>query len=442
MKLKIKIRILLLVLLISSAILLAGCISLVHAQEPTPTTETTPQGPTGDELPQDGEGFFDLLSTVINEFSVFEENASLSSNDLLRAGIAILVFLLAYFFGGRITLRVLRQLAKRTPTDYDDGLVEALKNQIRLLIIILGYQVATLLFFNLSEALKEILGTINFYLYWYLFTIALWKAIDYSGDWYFDKLKNEKGRDDDLITKMRPLVIRVGHAALIIISASMLLASWGVSLLAIMAALGISGFALSLALKDTITNIISGLVLMISRPFEIGDRIEITEMDLWADVTDIGVRSTTVLTRDNRMVIVPNSLVVDNSVVNYSRPDPSYRLQADVGIGAGMDIESVVKLIHEAVRSVEGVMPEKSVDVLFIEFGDSSNTFRIRWWVESYTDKRRVTHQVLTTIQKAADKYKIDMPIPAYAVDNQISINPEEFDQLNKKRPDPDKPEE
>ncbi len=212
----------------------------------------------------------------------------------------------------------------------------------------------------------------------------------------------------------------------------MLLASWGVSIIAITAALGISGFALSLALKDTITNIISGLVLMISRPFEIGDRIEITEIGVWADVIEIGVRSTTVVTRDNRMVIVPNSVVVDNSVVNYSRPDPSYRLQADLGIGSGVDIESVVKEIQEAARGVEGVMADKPVDVLFIGFGDSSNTFRVRWWLESYKDKRRVTHQVLSAIQAAADKYQIDMPLPTYAVENQITIKPEKLDQLSK----------
>ncbi|MCK4724213.1 MAG: mechanosensitive ion channel, partial [Anaerolineales bacterium] len=128
-------------------------------------------------------------------------------------------------------------------------------------------------------------------------------------------------------------------------------------------------------------------------------------------------------TRDNRLVIIPNSAVVDNQVINYSQPDPTYRLQTDIGIGSGENIGDVVRILTEAVQQVEGVLPEKSVDILFTGFGDSSNTFRVRWWVASYADKRSVTHKVCRAIQEAATKEGIDMPYTTYKLDNQVNIH-------------------
>jgi small-conductance mechanosensitive channel len=129
--------------------------------------------------------------------------------------------------------------------------------------------------------------------------------------------------------------------------------------------------------------------------------------------------------------MIPNTSIVDANVVNYSLPDPTYRLQTDIGIGAGENIPDVVRSLTEAVRAVDGVLADKAVDVLFTGFGDSSNTFRVRWWVPSYADKRRVTHRVCSAIQAVATKEGIDMPYPTYAVDNQLEISAEDAERLS-----------
>jgi MscS family membrane protein len=139
-----------------------------------------------------------------------------------------------------------------------------------------------------------------------------------------------------------------------------------------------------------------------------------------------------VKTRDNRLVEIPNSLIVDQPVINYSRPDPSYRLQTDIGIGTGMDIPKVVQILRDAVQEVDGVMKDKGVDVLFIDFGDSSNTFRVRWWVTSYTEKRSVSHAVNTAIQEVATKEGIDMPDTTIALDNRLKFSEDDIDKIIK----------
>jgi small-conductance mechanosensitive channel len=147
-------------------------------------------------------------------------------------------------------------------------------------------------------------------------------------------------------------------------------------------------------------------------------------------VVNIGIRSTQVQTRDNRLVIVPNTAVVDSAVVNYSLPDSTYRLQSDIGIGTGMDISKVQGLIRETVRQLDGILPDKPVDVWFTEFGDSSNTMRVRWWVASYAEKRRSTDSVNAAIQELANREGIDLPNPTYSLENKVTLNEEEVQRI------------
>ena len=175
-------------------------------------------------------------------------------------------------------------------------------------------------------------------------------------------------------------------------------------------------------------DIIAGITILIDRPFRIGDRIEIGALDTWGDVVTIGLRSTRVRTRDNRMVIVPNSSIVENEVVNYTFPDPRYRIQTHVGIAYGTDIEAVRQLIVDAVRQVEDVLEDKPVDALYNEMGDSDMIFRVRWWIESYTDSRRVLDQVHTRLQDVLDANGIEMPYPTAS--RLVALEPESVGEL------------
>jgi small-conductance mechanosensitive channel len=185
---------------------------------------------------------------------------------------------------------------------------------------------------------------------------------------------------------------------------------------ALTAALGLGGFAFSLAARDTIADAIAGFIILVDRPFRIGDRIEIQGVGTWGDVTDIGLRTTRIRTRDNRMVIVPNSVIGANQVINYTYPDPRYRIETQVGIGYGTDIERARQVIADAVRGVEGVIPDKPVDALYAEMGDSAMIFRVRWWIESYADTRRVEDRVHTALQHALDEAGIESPFPTQSV--------------------------
>ena len=116
------------------------------------------------------------------------------------------------------------------------------------------------------------------------------------------------------------------------------------------------------------------------------------------------------------MVIVPNSVISKSLVVNHSYPNSLYRLQNNVGVAYGTDIEKVRQVIIEAVKTVEGVLTDHPVDALFLEFGDSALIFRVRWWLDSYVDTRRMFDHVNTAIYKALNEADIEIPFPQRVV--------------------------
>jgi len=116
------------------------------------------------------------------------------------------------------------------------------------------------------------------------------------------------------------------------------------------------------------------------------------------------------------MVIVPNSVISKNQIVNYTFPDPRYRVQIEIGVEYGVKLPLVRKIITETIRGVDGVILEKPVDVLFLEFGDPALILRVRWWINSYLDTRRMFDKVNEAIYDALNEAKIDLPPKMYDV--------------------------
>jgi MscS family membrane protein len=170
--------------------------------------------------------------------------------------------------------------------------------------------------------------------------------------------------------------------------------------------------AIALAAQASLADLINGFLIMIDQPYRVGDRIEVLDLDTWGDVVDIGLRSTRVRTRDNRMVIVPNSVIGKSLVVNYSYPDTKYRIQIHVGVAYGTDVELARTTIIDTVQKVEGVLDTQPVEALFLEFGDSAMIFRVRWWIESYGETRRRFDRVNTQIYSALDAAGVELPPP------------------------------
>jgi small-conductance mechanosensitive channel len=285
-------------------------------------------------------------------------------------------------------------------------------------VIILRFAVTDRLTF-LGEKFNQILRDLFFILTLSLILWILWRVIDFSTDKYSDRQAKAGREEFEPVIKMvsKFVQILVGTAGVTI-----LLSYFGVNVSTLTAALGIGGLAISLAAQDTVSDAIAGVILLVDQPFRLGDRIEIQDVGTWGAGTEIGLRTTRIRTRDNRMVIVPNSILSHNQIINYTYPDPRYRIQTHVYIPFGEDVERIRHLLIDAVKQVDGVLLDKPVDALFINMTEGPIKFRLRWWIESYVDTRRMFDRVHTAIKHSLDQAGINSP--KAADDINLSIDP------------------
>jgi small-conductance mechanosensitive channel len=348
----------------------------------------------------------------------------LSVVDWINLGISALIGLAGFLLGTLLIAVILPRVARRMQDQAVQAILEATGPGLRWLIVCLSLYYATLRLTFVQAAIKAVLGTAYFGLAVVITFYIIWKLIDLGEVWYREQAA-EEGREEQL----SPLIVLLGRLVrivFVITGVSILLSELGINVTAFAAVLGVVGLAVSLAARDTIADAIAGFLILADRPFRIGDRIEIQSVDTWGDVVEIGLRTTRIRTRDNRMVIMPNGTIGKNQVINYTYPDPRYRIQTHVGVAYGTDIETARRVITEAVRTVDDVLPDRPVDVLYHEMGDWAMVFRVRWWIKSYADALRMTDQVHIALQEALDAAGIDCPYPT----SRVRVNVDELSSL------------
>ncbi len=351
-------------------------------------------------------------SQGLQEVTIFR----ISVEDWLNLGYSILLILIIGFIISRLFYLVLEKIVASTKNEYAEDFVSRIRRQIYVIMITIGFQVGTVRLYLIEAITKIRISQLYTLIYIITGTVILWRLVDVLVKWYQNEVEPKRS-DPHQADTILILLHRIARVLLITISMIMLLSLYNINVTALIAALGVGGLAISLAAQDTLSNVISGIMIMLDQPFRVGDRIEIPKMNTWGDVVDIGLRSTRIRTRDNRLVIVPNNTISTDQVINYTYPDPTYRIQFEIGVGYGQDIEKVRQIIVDAVRQVEGILPYKPVDALYVSMAESAMIFRVRWWIESYRDTRHMFDRVNTALHRAFDEAGIVLAV------NTIDIN-------------------
>jgi MscS family membrane protein len=367
-------------------------------------------------LPEATPGMVEQKLTDVVEDAGLAEGwfAELAVGPLVNLGLVVLFVVAGYYTGIWLLNLVQRKVLGKLAPEVGEKLDQAIGAQLRWLILIGVLYIATLQLRVPGDVIKRAVLDILFLAGAFLVFLVLWRTLDVMVNAYDHSLA-DSARQAELEPALQ-LLTRLAHMLLVILVVTITLGHFGINVAALAAAVGLVGLALSLAAKDTIADAIAGMIILFDKPFRVGDRIEIETANTWGDVTEIGLRSTRILTRDNRLIIVPNSIIGANQIINYSYPDPFYRIQLHVGIAYGTDIEQVRALIVATVKEVDGVYPEKGVDALYIEMGDSAMIFRVRWWIETYADTRRMVDKVNTALQHAFDEQGIICPYPTQSI--------------------------
>ena len=178
--------------------------------------------------------------------------------------------------------------------------------------------------------------------------------------------------------------------------------------------LGIGGVAIAFAFKDIFQNLLAGILILLRRPFHVGD--EITTGEFTGTVESIEARATFIRTYDGRRVIIPNGDVYAKPVTVISAYD-MLRSEYDVGIGYGDDLAKAKAIALDAMKHVDGVLADPAPDVLVWELGESSKNIRIRWWTKpARGDVLRIRDAVLKEVAEAIAAAGMDLPFPTQVV--------------------------
>ena len=343
-------------------------------------------------------------------------------------GMVFIAILAGRWFVTFIIDRALRRLIRQTKTTFDDMLLATLRTPLYAYLIFIVLNLAINRLDSIPQVWRPRLDDIFFTIYLIIgFFLAYFFTKNFL-EWYGREMADRT--ETELDEQLLPFFSRVTLIILSVIALIILLSHFNVDVSALVTTLGVGSLAIALAAQAALSDTISGFIIMIDRPYRIGDRIELLDLDTWGDVVDIGLRSSRIRTRDNRMVIVPNSVISKALIVNHSFPDEHYRIQVHIGVAYGSDIEHVRTTMIQAVEQVEGVDLDRPVEALFLEFGDSALIFRLRWWINSYIDTRRMFDKVNTAVYKALNEAGIEVPIPQRAIHHQISQ--ENAEQINR----------
>jgi MscS family membrane protein len=312
-----------------------------------------------------------------------------------------------------IVSRGLKRFTEKTRTSLDDMLLPALTRPVGLAVLAAGL-LAAVLVLGLPEEAN--LAVINIFKVIFA-AIGIWLAFglidSFSG--YFAALagKTESKLDDQLV----PLLRKTTKAFIAVIAFVLIVQNMGYSVSGLIAGLGLGGLAFALAAKDTVSNLFGSAMIFTDRPFQVGDWIKTTEVE--GVVEEVGFRSTKIRTFAKTLVTVPNSMLANLAIDNFSAM-PKRRVKMTVGVTyetTAEQMEQAVEAIKKLLREHEAVDQEFFL-VSFTDFGASSLDILIYYFTKTtvWAEYLQARQEINLAIMRALEGLGLSIAFPSMAV--------------------------
>lgn len=231
------------------------------------------------------------------------------------------------------------------------------------------------------------------------------------GNWVSQSIKKVKKLDATLKTFLGGFA----KYAILVIAGIAVLGQFGVQTASLLAVLGAAGLAIGLALQGTLSNVASGVMMLILRPFNVGDYIEAA--NIGGTVKTLGLFGTELATPDNIYIFVPNSRIWNSDIKNYNR-NKQRRQDIVCGVGYGEDINKAFKVFEKAVKGEKRLVKTdgKEPQIMVTSLGDSSVNITARVWT-STSDFWDVKWDLTKSIKEALDKDGVNIPFPTRTIE-------------------------
>ncbi len=210
-------------------------------------------------------------------------------------------------------------------------------------------------------------------------------------------------------------LVRIGFQIVTVIIVGVMIVNLGARLglptYSLITGLGIGGLAVALAGREALSNIIGTVMIILDRPFSLGDYIVLGDGQRGA-VTQVGLRSTRIRTRDDILISIPNSVIANAKMINESAPVSMSRIRVGVGVGYGSDLKILEQTLLDVAGQNPAVLPDPAPRIRFRRFGDSALDFELLCWIALPGLRGRTTHELNWAINEAFRKQGIEIPFP------------------------------
>lgn len=312
--------------------------------------------------------------------------------------------IIAAFTANLFIKRFVISLASRTKSDLDDQIIETCRTPIFVSVFFVGLAWALKVSganASFSFAITALMKSVAIVLW----AIALGCIADYIFKWIEKRalFNIVQPRTVPIFDIISMIVIWGGTAYLILLS-------WHIDVTGWLASAGVVGIAVGFAAKDTLANLFSGFFIIADAPYKLGDFIVLGTGERGV-VTDIGIRSTRILTRDEIEIIVPNAVIANTKIVNESGgPYEKERVRCTVSVAYGSDIDQVKTLLKEAAMENQWICKDPEPRVRFRSFGDSGLILQLLGWVEKPVLRGRALDSLNSDVYKKLAAAGIEIP--------------------------------
>jgi small-conductance mechanosensitive channel len=333
---------------------------------------------------------------------------------LIGMGIIIVATIIVAAVVRLVLWKVIGHFAKKTKSDLDDRLLAATRRHVYLLIYVFG---ATVLFNfiqslyveTVGEKTFEVIDGITYSLGVLIVAGLIIRIISTSLLWYGETIaaKTESTVDDEIV----PLLNRVARIVVFSLAALIVLDHFKIDVKGLIAVLGVGSLAIALAAQDTVANMIAGFVIMVDRPFRVGDRLRLTDGTI-VIVHQVGIRSTRLLTLQNSMIISPNSELTKREIHNLSYPSEDIQVRVSVGVAYGTDIAKVRAIVLDEATRHPKVLKNPPPSFSFDQFGSSSLDISLFCRVAHTSDQFVVGSEMRERLLNRFRAERIQIPFP------------------------------
>ncbi|MEM6840037.1 MAG: mechanosensitive ion channel domain-containing protein [Cyanobacteria bacterium P01_C01_bin.120] len=208
------------------------------------------------------------------------------------------------------------------------------------------------------------------------------------------------------------LLFQVARVGVILGIAAYLLATvWQVDLSQVVAALGVGSLVIALALQDTLSNLVSGFLLIFESPFQVGDWVRINDVE--GEVLEVNWRAVRLKTPDYDVVIIPNGVLGQETIYNYTLLYPLHGDRITFTFSNEEPPNRVIPVLRAAALAVEGILPDPEPEVRPLKFGDYQAEYEVQYCIADFTNASTIQGKFITNVYYAAKRHQLKLPIPA-----------------------------